>query len=220
MSITKQFVVAGRAVFTVEPAESYIAYWASKGVVVKSHYTYRVEYKEANGKWAESWFIKLLSGPDNTSSYTYLGKLELPTHENEKLCPANLGVRLTPKSRFNATAQPVQIIRKVISRLHTDGKVEDVKGWKFHHEGSCGRCGRALTVPESIERGIGPECWGIMGGGKTNTPQNVIAQAEAIWLSDEPLFSIEGLTPQRNDEGEIEAWQGMRDNKFVTVFND
>jgi hypothetical protein len=27
------------------------------------------------------------------------------------------------------------------------------------HEGRCGRCGRALTVPESVERGIGPECW-------------------------------------------------------------
>ena len=40
--------------------------------------------------------------------------------------------------------------------------------WKFasklpesvnvFHEGKCGRCGRALTVPESIESGFGPEC--------------------------------------------------------------
>jgi hypothetical protein len=27
-----------------------------------------------------------------------------------------------------------------------------------HHEGRCGRCGRTLTVPESIESGFGPEC--------------------------------------------------------------
>jgi hypothetical protein len=26
------------------------------------------------------------------------------------------------------------------------------------HEGRCGRCGRRLTVPESIESGLGPEC--------------------------------------------------------------
>lgn len=26
------------------------------------------------------------------------------------------------------------------------------------HEGSCGRCGRKLTVPESIADGLGPEC--------------------------------------------------------------
>lgn len=31
----------------------------------------------------------------------------------------------------------------------------DLEVW---HEGSCGVCGRQLTVPESIARGIGPEC--------------------------------------------------------------
>jgi hypothetical protein len=29
---------------------------------------------------------------------------------------------------------------------------------EFWHEGYCGRCGRELTVPESIERGLGPQC--------------------------------------------------------------
>lgn len=32
------------------------------------------------------------------------------------------------------------------------------------HEGQCGRCGRPLTDPESIERGIGPDCLAKMGG--------------------------------------------------------
>ena len=31
------------------------------------------------------------------------------------------------------------------------------------HEGICGRCGRKLTVPESVERGLGPECAGLVG---------------------------------------------------------
>lgn len=31
------------------------------------------------------------------------------------------------------------------------------------HENHCGRCGRTLTHPESIDRGIGPECAGKMG---------------------------------------------------------
>jgi hypothetical protein len=26
------------------------------------------------------------------------------------------------------------------------------------HSGRCGRCGRTLTTPDSIERGLGPEC--------------------------------------------------------------
>ena len=29
---------------------------------------------------------------------------------------------------------------------------------EFWHEGRCGKCGRVLTVPESIERGLGPVC--------------------------------------------------------------
>lgn len=32
------------------------------------------------------------------------------------------------------------------------------------HKGKCGVCGRALTNPESIRRGIGPECWEKSGG--------------------------------------------------------
>jgi hypothetical protein len=37
----------------------------------------------------------------------------------------------------------------------------DLEVW---HEGRCGACGRRLTVPESIERGLGPECYGRRNG--------------------------------------------------------
>ena len=30
--------------------------------------------------------------------------------------------------------------------------------FEFWHEGRCGKCGKKLTTPESIERGLGPEC--------------------------------------------------------------
>ena len=36
----------------------------------------------------------------------------------------------------------------------------DIEVW---HEGRCLRCHRRLTVPESIERGYGPECAEILG---------------------------------------------------------
>jgi hypothetical protein len=38
---------------------------------------------------------------------------------------------------------------------HIDDLPESLEIW---HEGSCLRCGRKLTVPESIESGYGPEC--------------------------------------------------------------
>ena len=31
-------------------------------------------------------------------------------------------------------------------------------GYDTKHSGSCGRCGRELTDPESIKRGLGPTC--------------------------------------------------------------
>jgi len=37
---------------------------------------------------------------------------------------------------------------------------KDLTGAEFWHAGQCGRCGRALTDPESIECGIGPVCRG------------------------------------------------------------
>jgi len=37
-------------------------------------------------------------------------------------------------------------------------------GLVAYEECSCGRCGRALTDPVSIERGIGPECYGLITG--------------------------------------------------------
>lgn len=42
------------------------------------------------------------------------------------------------------------------TRLSTGRELpEQVEVW---HEGRCGRCGRRLTVPESISTGFGPEC--------------------------------------------------------------
>jgi hypothetical protein len=35
---------------------------------------------------------------------------------------------------------------------------------EVYHEGYCGRCGRTLTDPQSIERGFGPECAKKVGG--------------------------------------------------------
>ncbi len=40
-------------------------------------------------------------------------------------------------------------------------------GVEIYHHGRCGNCGRILTHPESIKRGIGPECYkkyGLQGG--------------------------------------------------------
>jgi hypothetical protein len=37
-------------------------------------------------------------------------------------------------------------------------KITNYLNFEVWHEGKCGKCGRALTVPSSILTGIGPEC--------------------------------------------------------------
>lgn len=37
---------------------------------------------------------------------------------------------------------------------------QSIDGVEFRHTGKCGRCGRKLTNPRSIDIGLGPECEG------------------------------------------------------------
>lgn len=48
---------------------------------------------------------------------------------------------------------------------------------KFFHEGRCGKCGKPLTDPESIKRGIGPECAKSMA--KTTRMDDIFAEHAA-----------------------------------------
>lgn len=145
--IAKDFVMAGNSIFTVEIPAQFAEKHQSP-----AHYTYRVRHKEAEGTYPEAWFVELLTGPENTSDYTYLGKL-LPEGK----------VKLTAKSRYGEDAMPVRLLDRILARLwKNEGAAIEQAGFKLHHEGRCGRCGRLLTVPESIETGIGPECRKMM----------------------------------------------------------
>jgi len=131
--IDKTFVTAGRAIFTVSnPAGQ--------------HYTFRIRGKESEQQVAPVFFAELLTGPNNTDDYTYLGILDHRSGD----------VRLTKKSAYTADTLPVRVLTWAM-RLTFDGKPEPA-GYRLQHEGRCGRCGRVLTVPSSIESGIGPEC--------------------------------------------------------------
>lgn len=146
--IGKEFISAGNAVFTLEIPSDFAE---SHGT--PNHYTFKVRKKEADDRFPETCFVSLLTGPENTSDYSYLGILN----------PSEGTVRLTAKSRVTDESMVVKLLRRVLSRLWKDeGNAIESAGFKLHHEGKCGRCGRMLTVPESIESGIGPECRKLM----------------------------------------------------------
>ena len=139
--IGRDFILGGKAIFTVANPTG-------------EHYTFQVNRKdpEPGSQFGNqpTFFVKLLTGPDNGSDYTYLGLLT----------PAG-AVKLTRASRFTDETKPVRVIRWAVGLLF-GGKALPA-GYAIHHEGRCGRCARRLTVPESVESGFGPECAGRIG---------------------------------------------------------
>jgi len=133
-----EFMLAGNARFTLRSVQS--------GV----RYTYKIRKSDDRGDCVRPtvWFVSLLTGSDNNSDYTYMGLI----NSNK------FGV--TRKSKYSETSQPVVAFKWVWGKLIANLDPHGVEIW---HSGRCGRCGRSLTVPESIESGFGPECIGKLG---------------------------------------------------------
>jgi hypothetical protein len=132
------FVRAGNATITISSRKT------------GARYTYRVRAPsdvepEANSRR----FVALLTGPQNESDYTYLGMLR-----DDKFA-------LTRASKLTADSVPVKAFDFFARHVLHGIMPADLE---IRHEGRCGRCGRKLTVPESIDRGIGPECIKHVGG--------------------------------------------------------
>lgn len=104
-------------------------------------FTFRV--RQGKGENAPT-FVSVLTGPDNTADFTYLGCIF-----------ADGRFVVTRKSRISPTAPSAKAFAWLHGRIAAG---RDLGPVEFFHEGRCARCGRALTVPESIESGFGPEC--------------------------------------------------------------
>ena len=138
IALTHDFFFGGRAKFTVESQKT--GEWR----------TYRIGKGKPSPAYPKpAWFVSLLSGPDNENSFTYIGMID----------PGTGALTLTRNSRRNDKSPDVVIFRWLMSHVFGDKMLPNAI---VHHEGKCGCCGRSLTVPESIKRGIGPECWSRM----------------------------------------------------------
>lgn len=134
----KEFTLAGNARITLVGKEC--------------RFTYRIRVCEDN---QNLWFVQLLTGPDNCSDYKYLGTIR--SFPSSKSGQWQHGI----KSSVIPTAKSVLAFGYFYRHVWLGGAIpEPLEVW---HEGYCGRCGRALTVPESVARGFGPECASIMG---------------------------------------------------------
>lgn len=129
-----RFFSGGRALFTVSNGKG-------------EHYTFKIRQPRAEkDQPAKPFFVMLLTGPQNTSDYTYLGIYNSSNHN----------VFLTAKSKMKEDSTPVKVLRWAIRQIANGASLP--AGYDIQHEGRCCHCGKVLTVPESIEKGIGPEC--------------------------------------------------------------
>lgn len=132
----KEFALAGNAILTLESLRT------------GNHFTYKIKAKDVAGpiradyKPGQIHFVSLLAqGNADEGQFVYLGMIN------------SSGEFFATKASRDQEASPSFKAFRFFwnsAELHCELVVR--------HEGHCGRCGRTLTHPESIDLGIGPEC--------------------------------------------------------------
>jgi hypothetical protein len=113
-----------------------------KSLASGKHFTYHVKAK-ADQKDPEKsvYFVRFLNGPNNQTDFAYLGFM-----------PEKGGKIITSQKSAAGKQAPVYKALEYALKHPESPQLE------IHHSGRCGRCGRELTDPESIQTGIGPIC--------------------------------------------------------------
>jgi hypothetical protein len=112
--------------------------------------------KDREGKPFSTVMVDVMTGSDNEVAYSFTGSLRGST------------LRISPKSKCpDAKAKMAKaVLDWTLARIEGGHPLSGTKpdGTPFSvrclHEGRCACCGRKLTVPESIDTGIGPVCAG------------------------------------------------------------
>jgi hypothetical protein len=112
-----------------------------------NRFTFKVSSPKGSDSANPPHFVAILTGSDNNSDYQYLGQFRVNGNR--------LNWSHGRKSSIDAAAKSAVSIAWFFNALNADRLPSFLK---VLHEGTCCRCGRKLTTPESIEAGIGPVC--------------------------------------------------------------
>ena len=137
----RNYILGGHGAFTLE------------SLATGKHYTYRTHWSstEPSTQWSDRrLFIEVMTG--GADEYDYLGMVV-----GWNVVNGALRVILTRASYFRDDSPVVAAIQWFLRLISTHEDIRDCQV-RFHHNGYCARCGRELTDPESIARGIGPVC--------------------------------------------------------------
>jgi hypothetical protein len=132
-----KWITAGHAIFTVRNTKT------------GNRFTYSVIRPRTPARSGEDiLWVAVLRGPDNTGNYTSLGRIVLNPN-------GTMEYKRNMRSPISENAPSAIAFAWLFKVLIAGSLPECVEIW---HAGRCCRCGRLLTVPESVEAGIGPEC--------------------------------------------------------------
>lgn len=131
-----RFMLAGNALFTVE------------NTATGNRFTFKVRQPDDS----KPHFVSVLTGPDNENDYAFLGTVfDAGRYQHGR------------RSRISEDAPSARAFQWLFRQLSAGrGLPAQIR---VCHCGKCGRCGKTLTVPESVESGFGPECIKVVTGG-------------------------------------------------------
>lgn len=130
----REFMLAGNACMTLVSKRT------------GTRFTYKIRQPQPE----KPHFVSLLTQPDNEHGYSFLGTIFVPNEGIEYST-----YRYGNRSRIGMDAESAKAFEWFFKNLRVGRLSDQLEVW---HEGRCGRCGRLLTVPESIANGLGPEC--------------------------------------------------------------
>lgn len=134
-----KFMEAGNAIFTIVSKKS------------GTRFTYKFSRPKAEGNNTNRpiW-VSVLVGQNNDADYSFAGTL--------RIAATGYTFNQSRKSVMQITASSMLLFSWLLKLLNAGRDDSLTRQAEFWHEGRCGRCGRTLTVPASIESGFGPEC--------------------------------------------------------------
>lgn len=119
------------------------------------------------------WFVGLQKGSIGDSKARYLGVID-----------SKVGFRAfrtthATKKNKHATADNINLFGDVLKSLETETFAFALKV-RVWHMGRCAKCGKALSVPESIATGFGPICAKKLGIDMANIDPSIIEKLAAL----------------------------------------
>jgi len=119
------------------------------------HRTFRVRTQKEDAKFAPgSRIVSLLTGPDNTSDYRGFGFVK-----------ENGWIVLWKRNRtphYEGLSKAVRLAFRALEMGEdTFATIKAIYSVKLSKR--CVRCNKILSRPDSLERGVGPECAAAMG---------------------------------------------------------